>query len=89
MVNAPGVVTVVVIEDVVTTGLSTRETIACATAAGATIAGAGAIIDRSGGRAELPVPLRSLVEFVVETYEPDACPMCAAGQPVTKPGSRG
>lgn len=80
---------VVIIEDVVTTGLSTRETIACATAAGATVVGAGSIIDRSGGTADLGVPFRSLAAFVVANHEPTACPMCAAGQPVTKPGSRG
>lgn len=80
---------VVVIEDVVTTGLSTRETIACAEAVGATVVGAGSIIDRSGGASALPVPFRSLAQLVVPTYEPNACPMCAAGQPVTKPGSRG
>lgn len=80
---------VVIIEDVVTTGLSTRETIACAAAAGATVLGAGSIIDRSGGTAELSVPLRSLASYVVATYEPTECPMCAAGTPLTKPGSRG
>jgi orotate phosphoribosyltransferase len=80
---------VVVIEDVVTTGLSTRETIACATAAGATVVGAGSIIDRSGGTAELTVPFRALAPYVVANFEPTMCPMCAAGQPVTKPGSRG
>lgn len=79
---------VAVIEDVVTTGLSTRETIRCASAAGATVVGAGTIIDRSNGTAELPVPLSRLATFVVSTFEPAACPMCAAGQPVTKPGSR-
>jgi orotate phosphoribosyltransferase len=80
---------VVVIEDVVTTGLSTRETIACATAAGATVVGAGSIIDRSGGTADLTVPFRALTPYVVANFEPTGCPMCAAGQPVTKPGSRG
>jgi orotate phosphoribosyltransferase len=79
---------VVVIEDVVTTGLSTRETIAVVTGTGATVVGAGAIIDRSGGTADLGVPFRALVQLDVPTYQPDACPMCAAGQPVTKPGSR-
>ena len=79
---------VVVIEDVVTTGLSTRETIACASAAGATVVGAGSIIDRSGGRADLATPFRSLATYVVANYEPTECPMCAAGEPVTKPGSR-
>ncbi|ODS53716.1 MAG: orotate phosphoribosyltransferase [Acidobacteria bacterium SCN 69-37] len=79
---------VVVIEDVVTTGLSTRETMACATAAGAVVVGAGAIIDRSGGKADLAVPFRSLATYVVPNYEPTMCPMCEAGEPVTKPGSR-
>ncbi len=79
---------VVVIEDVVTTGLSTRETIAVVTGTGATVVGAGAIIDRSGGTADLGVPFRALARLDVPTYQPDACPLCAAGQPVTKPGSR-
>ena len=80
---------VVVIEDVVTTGLSTRETMAVAEAAGASVVGAGTIIDRSGGTANLPVALRCLAPYVVATYEPTACPMCTKGLPVTKPGSRG
>jgi orotate phosphoribosyltransferase len=79
---------VVVIEDVVTTGLSTRETIAAASATGATVIGAGAIIDRSGGSADLGVPFEHLASLALPTYPPDACPLCAAGQPVTKPGSR-
>jgi orotate phosphoribosyltransferase len=79
---------VVVIEDVVTTGLSTRETIAVVTAAGATVVGAGAIIDRSGGTADLGVPFYALERLAFPTYQPDTCPLCAAGQTVTKPGSR-
>ena len=79
---------VVVIEDVVTTGGSTRETIAVAEAAGATAVGAGAIVDRSGGASKLDVPFRSLVALTIETFQPDACPLCQSGQPVTKPGSR-
>lgn len=79
---------VVVIEDVVTTGLSTRETMTVVTGAGATVAGAGAIIDRSGGTADLGAPFHALAALQVPTYPPDACPLCAAGQPVTKPGSR-
>ena len=78
---------VLVVEDVVTTGLSTRETIAVA--AGSTVVGAASIIDRSGRGGDLPVALHALVEYVVTNYEPDQCPMCAAGQPVTTPGSRG
>jgi orotate phosphoribosyltransferase len=79
---------VVVIEDVVTTGGSTRETMAVAEAAGARVVAAGAIIDRSGGTSNLGVPFHALVTLQLATYQPDACPMCAAGQPVVKPGSR-
>lgn len=79
---------VIVIEDVVTTGLSTRETIEVAKAAGATVVAAGSIIDRSGGTSNLGVPYHSLAALTLPTYEPDACPLCAAGSPVTKPGSR-
>jgi orotate phosphoribosyltransferase len=62
---------------------------AVVTEAGATVAGAGAIVDRSGGKADMGVPFRALVQLDVPTYQPEACPLCAAGQPVTKPGSRG
>jgi orotate phosphoribosyltransferase len=79
---------VVVIEDVVTTGGSTRETIVVADQAGAKVVGAGSIIDRSGGNSDLGVPFSALVTLSLPTYQPDACPMCAAGSPVTKPGSR-
>jgi orotate phosphoribosyltransferase len=79
---------VVVIEDVVTTGLSTRETIAAVVATGATVVGAGSIIDRSSGVADLGVPFQALATLAIPTHQPEACPMCAAGQPVTKPGSR-
>jgi orotate phosphoribosyltransferase len=79
---------VVIIEDVVTTGKSTRETMAVANAAGAQVVGAGGIIDRSGGAADLGVPFEVLAELSVESYQPDACPLCRAGLPVVKPGSR-
>jgi len=79
---------VVIIEDVVTTGGSTRETMTVARASGATVVGAGAVIDRSGGNADLGVPFSSLVTLELPTYDPDACPMCKAGQPIVKPGSR-
>jgi orotate phosphoribosyltransferase len=79
---------VVVIEDVVTTGGSTRETMVVAQEAGATVVGAGAIIDRSGGRSSLDVPFHALVELALPTYQPEACPMCQAGRPIVKPGSR-
>lgn len=79
---------VVVIEDVVTTGGSTRETIEVARAAGARVVGAGAIIDRSGGTQHLDVPFHALATVSLPTYEPAACPQCREGQPVIKPGSR-
>src|SRR6185369_5937071 len=79
---------VVVIEDVVTTGGSTRETMDVATDAGAKVVGAGAIIDRSGGASSVGAPFRALVELSLPTYEQSACPLCAEGKPITKPGSR-
>ena len=79
----------VVVEDVVTTGGSTRETIDVATGAGAEVAGAASIIDRGNdASARLGLPLYALVKLEVPTYQPEACPMCAAGEPVVKPGSR-
>ena len=79
---------VLVVEDVVTTGGSTRETIDVARAAGALVVGAASIIDRSGGQQSLDVPYHALATVSLPTYQPDACPLCAAGQPVVKPGSR-
>ena len=79
---------VAVVEDVITTGLSTRETIDAAEATGAQVLGAASIIDRGSDASRLHVPLQSLVRMQVPAYSPDACPLCAAGQPVVKPGSR-
>ena len=79
---------VLVVEDVVTTGGSTRETIDVARAAGAVVVGAAAIIDRSGGQQRLDVPFHALAEVSLPTYDPESCPLCLAGQPVVKPGSR-
>jgi orotate phosphoribosyltransferase len=79
---------VLVVEDVVTTGGSTRETIDVARAAGALVVGAASIIDRSGGQQSLDVPYHALATISLPTYQPEACPLCAAGQPVVKPGSR-
>ncbi len=79
---------VLVVEDVVTTGGSTRETIDVATAAGATVVGAAAIVDRSGAKAELGVPFHALLQVNLPTYQAEACPLCASGLPVVKPGSR-
>jgi orotate phosphoribosyltransferase len=79
---------VVVIEDVVTTGGSTRETMAVAGPARAAVAGAGAIIDRSGGGARLDVPFVALATLEVPSYQADECPLCQSGVPIVKPGSR-
>ncbi len=79
---------VLVVEDVVTTGGSTRETIDVARAAGAQVVGAASIIDRSGGQQGLDVPYHPLAPVQLPTYQPEACPLCAAGSPVVKPGSR-
>lgn len=79
---------VLVVEDVVTTGGSTRETIDVARAAGADVVGAAAIIDRSGGEQRLGVPFHALATVSLPTYPPESCPLCLAGLPVVKPGSR-
>jgi orotate phosphoribosyltransferase len=79
---------VLVVEDVLTTGGSTRETMNVANAAGAEVVAACAIIDRSGGSHGLDVPFRSLVSLEFPTYQPESCPLCAEGRPVVKPGSR-
>lgn len=79
---------VLVVEDVVTTGGSTRETIEVARAAGALVVGAAAIIDRSSGDRRLDVPFHALATISLPTYEPESCPLCAAGSAVVKPGSR-
>jgi orotate phosphoribosyltransferase len=79
---------VLVVEDVVTTGGSTRETIEVATAAGAIVVAAAAIIDRGAEPMAFDVPFDALARIPLPTYDPAACPMCAAGRPVAKPGSR-
>ena len=79
---------ILVVEDVITTGGSTKETVEVATAAGATVVGAASIIDRGNNDATLGMPLYALVKLQVPTYQTDACPLCAKGDPVVKPGSR-
>ncbi|HXA66715.1 MAG TPA: orotate phosphoribosyltransferase [Bryobacteraceae bacterium] len=83
----PGEVAVVV-EDVVTTGGSSREVIDILRDAGARVIGAGSIIDRSGGAADVGVSRVALKTMQVLSYPPDDCPLCRAGSPVVKPGSR-
>jgi orotate phosphoribosyltransferase len=79
---------VLVVEDVLTTGGSTRETMGVALAAGGELVGAATIVDRSGARVTFGVPLRALLTLSLPTYQPQDCPLCARGVPVTKPGSR-
>lgn len=79
---------VVVVEDAITTGGSTREVMDAVRSLGARVDAVGCLIDRSGG-VDLGVPLRSLVRLDVPTFPPDACPLCAAGSTAVKPGSRG
>ena len=79
---------VLVVEDVLTTGGSTRETMDVARAAGSTVVGAASIVDRSGGVARLDVPLVALLDLPLPTYQAENCPLCAQGLPVIKPGSR-
>jgi len=77
-----------VIEDVVTTGGSTREVIDLLERSGARVLAAGSIIDRSGGRVDLGVPRVALATLDPVTYDPAQCPLCASGQALIKPGSR-
>jgi len=78
-----------VVEDVVTTGGSTREVIQLLRALGVHTVAAGSVIDRSGGKAQLAgVPYTALATLAVSSYDPEECPLCASGIPVVKPGSR-
>ncbi len=79
---------VLVIEDVWTTGGSTRETIGVIEEEGGCVVAAGALIDRSGGQFDLSVRMEALLELNVPTYEPEDCPLCHAGGFATRPGSR-
>src|SRR5437763_2834773 len=84
---------VLVVEDVLTTGGSTRETMQVATAAGGQVVGAAASVDRRPSTGSSPaavpdfgVPFAALLAVDLPTYEPDKCPLCAQGLPVVKPG---
>lgn len=80
---------VLMVEDIVTTGLSSRECIAGINAEGGIAAGAACLIDRSGGKAEIGVPLAALARLDIPTYEADQLPPGLAALPAIKPGSRG
>ena len=80
--------TVVVIEDVITTGGSTRDVVDILGEAGARVLAAASIIDRSGGRADVGVPRGALATLQVAAHYPEECPVCRQGIPLVKPGSR-
>ena len=79
---------VCVVEDVITTGRTTREVIELVRGVGAEPIAVGAIIDRSTDHRIDGIPLSAVLRLEIPTYEPEACPLCAAGDPIVKPGSR-
>jgi len=79
---------VLVVEDVITTGGSTRDTVAALRVAGANVVAAASIIDRSGGKADVGVPRVSLATLKVAAVSPAECEACRRGEPLVKPGSR-
>jgi orotate phosphoribosyltransferase len=79
---------VVIVEDIVTTGLSIRETIECLTKLGADVVAAACIIDRSAGKADVGTPLVALAQYAVPAYPADQLPAELAAIPAIKPGSR-
>lgn len=79
---------VLIVEDVVTTGGSVREVMKIVEEAGGIVAGVGSIADRTGGKIDFGVPFKSVLSIEIEAFEADNCPLCKAGTPVVKPGSK-
>ncbi len=79
---------VVIVEDIVTTGLSIRETVEALAAAGAEVLASACILDRSGGKVDVGVPLIALAEYEIASYASDALPADLSALPAIKPGSR-
>lgn len=78
----------VIVEDILTTGGSIQEVVACLKERGVTVAGIYVLVDRTGGAVPIEGrPVSSLLSLKVEAFEPDACPFCAKGAPITKPGA--
>ncbi len=77
-----------IVDDVLTTGLATQECIDLCTRLGADIAGIAVLVDRSGGKVDLGYRRENLLTIEAVSYAPEECPLCAAGEPITKPGSR-
>jgi orotate phosphoribosyltransferase len=76
-----------VIEDVVTKGGRVQETIDIVRKLGGVVVAVGALVDRSEGKVDFGVPMESLLELRIKTFDPAACPLCKAGVAVVKPGS--
>jgi orotate phosphoribosyltransferase len=79
---------VLVVEDVITTGLSTREVLDVVKAQGGNVVAVASLVDRSGGKVDFGVPRFSLLSLEVKSYKPEECPLCKQGIPAIKPGSR-
>ena len=79
---------ILVVEDVVTTGGSTRETVAALQACGAQVVAAASVIDRSSGKADVGVPRIALATLAVPSVDPAICELCRRGELAIKPGSR-
>jgi orotate phosphoribosyltransferase len=77
-----------VVEDVITTGGSTRDVVQCVQDTGAVVVGVGSLIDRSGGAAAFSVRRIALATLTATTWDPAACPLCVTGSVAVKPGSR-
>ncbi|WIW71727.1 orotate phosphoribosyltransferase [Anaerosinus gibii] len=80
---------VLIVEDIVTTGGSVKEVVDAVKAQGGIPVGIGMLVNRSGGKVDFGgVPYQALLNLTVTTYKPEACPLCQAGEPMTKRGSR-
>jgi orotate phosphoribosyltransferase len=78
---------VVVVDDIMTTGGSVQETVEAVRSAGGHVAGAAVLVDRSGGAADVGVPIEALWRLEIPSYAPAECPLCAKGIPPTHPGT--
>jgi len=79
---------ILIVEDVITTGLSTREVIEAVNSFGSTIVGVGCLVDRSGGKVDFGARFENLIKLDIPTFKPENCPLCKDNTPLTKPGSR-
>ncbi|MFN8676232.1 MAG: orotate phosphoribosyltransferase [Thermomicrobiales bacterium] len=78
---------VLVVDDILTTGGSVRETLEALRGHPVEVVGIGILVDRSGGNVDFGLPVRALANMQIETWEPDDCPLCARGVPLIKPGT--